>query len=126
MIKNYVYVLILLVFTTTIYSQTLTAGDIAFIEYNADGDDNFSFITFTDIPAGEIIYFTDNGWKNTGDFRTGEGIITWTSTGINCGNIISLTATGNFSLSADGDQILAYQGSNINPTFITAIQMNRC
>ena len=124
MIKNYVYVLILLVFTTTIYSQTLTAGDIAFIEYNADGDDNFSFIAFTDIPAGEIIYFTDNGWKNTGDFRTGEGIITWTSTGINCGNIISLTATGNFSLSADGDQILAYQGSNINPTFITAIQMN--
>ena len=51
-----------------------------FIQYNADGAEIIKFLALKDIPAGEIIYFTDNGWQSPSNtFRTGEGTHTWTS-----------------------------------------------
>jgi predicted extracellular nuclease len=102
--------------------MALNRGDIAFVQYNADGTDNFAFVTLVNIPAGEIILFTDNGWLNTNAFRTGEGIITWTAPagGVTAGTVItvsttpsaslgSVTESGDLNFSADGDQIIAYQ-----------------
>ena len=56
--------LLILITTFSINAQTLGAGDIAFIGYNTDGVDGWSFITLNDIPAGEQIYFTDQGIVN--------------------------------------------------------------
>jgi len=39
-----------------------SAGDIAFTAYNADGNDDFAFVTLVAISSGAIIYFTDNEW----------------------------------------------------------------
>jgi len=106
------------------YGQTLSAGDIAFVQYNADGTGTtIKFIALRDIPAGEIINFTDNGWSSSNSFRTGEGTVNWTSSGVNCGDVVSFNE-GGMNLATGGDQILAYQGASSAPTFIAAIQMN--
>lgn len=103
--------------------MALNPGDIAFVQYNADGIDNFAFVALTSIPAGEVIIFTDNGWISaTNTFRTGEGIITWTAPleGVPAGTIVVISTTpsaslgtvtevGDLNFSADGDQIIAYQ-----------------
>lgn len=111
------------------WGQTsLSPGDIAIIEVNSDGTDNFAFIVLTDIANATQINFTDNGWKSTNSWRTGEGIITWTATGsVSCGTIIhidnaqsgTVTATagtasrsGSFDYSGSGDQLIAYQNSS--------------
>lgn len=108
-------------FTVDDDAQTLSAGDIAFVQYNADGAEIIKFLALKDIPLGENIFFTDNGWlfpSNT--FRGGEGTHTWTSTGVQCGDVVTVDLDGP-ALSASGDQLLAYQGSSTNPTFITAL-----
>lgn len=116
----------------------LSAGDIAFASYDADDPDAFSFLTFTAIPAGTAIKFTDNGWFAAGSFRANEGIwqVTFTMD-IACGTEVQvsgsgvldgmgnrvgdLSTSGSFALATSGDQILAYQGDEASPTFLAAI-----
>ena len=102
-------------------AQTLSAGDIAIVQYNADGGEILKFLALEDIPAGEQLNFTDNGWFASGSFRTGEGGSTWTSPvgGIACGTVVTHPFGG--GLSGSGDQVLVYQGSSASPTFITAL-----
>lgn len=100
---------------------TLYPGDIAITGVNMDNPDEFSILFLTDIEIGTVIYFTDNGWMASGSFRTGEGTDTWTAaTTYSSGDQITITAV-NMNLSASGDQILAYQGSEASPSFIAAI-----
>ncbi|MCR9172211.1 MAG: HYR domain-containing protein [bacterium] len=132
-------------FTSTSFAQ-LIAGDIAFIGYNTDGTDNFAFITLADIPSGEVIYFTEEGWDLSLNNWAGttEGHVTYTAPagGLTCGTIIHInettpdvfTVTGggtatlssgaSWSLSA-GDQVLAYQAATPEPatvpTFISGV-----
>ncbi len=123
--------------------KALVAGDIAFTGYiSSNTTDEFSFILLAPVTNGTVIRFTDNGWTGSA-FRTGEGVITWTSnadypvgteirivgtsatyagTGGSAGTINVIS--GSFSLSTSGDQILAYQGSEVSPVFISAIHMN--
>jgi hypothetical protein len=117
------------------------------------GNDQFSFVLLRDIAANTVINFTDNAWlrtsATTGSFTTVEGTVTWTSNGayikgteIKIEITSSTTATATYSylmtsgaagsavgtlmpsLSANGDQITAYQGTSSAPTFISAIHMN--
>lgn len=131
----------LLLFSFFIFSLNLVSysainpGDIAFVQYNSDGSDTWGFVTLADIPASETVTFTDNGWEASGNFRNTEGTLFWTSPAsvTPCGTFITVTGTSSSlgttsgsgpNLSASGDQILAYQGTSSNPTFIAAIQMN--
>ena len=56
-------------------------GDIAFIAFNADGNDDFAFVTMVDISANMSIYFTDNEWNGSAFPSLGEGELTWTNGG---------------------------------------------
>ncbi|MEM6516758.1 MAG: choice-of-anchor D domain-containing protein [Bacteroidota bacterium] len=127
------YALIILLFFCSCWSGfgQLNPGDIAFVQYNADGVDNFAFVALTDISDTEIIYFTDN---EENSLSGGEGTITWTppSGGVSCGTVIeinsspgvtlgSVTELNDLNFNADGDSILAYQGSTSSPTFIAAL-----
>ncbi|WDF65839.1 MBG domain-containing protein [Flavobacterium sp. KACC 22763] len=123
-----------------IKGQTLGPGDIAFIGFDTGGQDGFSFIALKNLPAGEIVYFTEEGLTADGLTESrwndsGEPHIKWTiPSGVTCGKIISVietsantfTVTGgqasdflinpdgatyNFNLSA-GDQMLAYQSAD--------------
>lgn len=117
------------------------------------GNDQFSFVLLRDITTGTVINFTDNAWlrssATSGSWRTGEGTVTWTSnaaylkgTEIKIEVTGAATATATFvylatsggagtavgavmpSFSANGDQIIAYQGAIATPTFICAIHFN--
>ena len=96
----------------------LNTGDLAFVQYNADGPEIIKFLALADIAAGESIDITDNGWLNTGSFRGGEGVYTYTVPvgGHSCGDIITIDLS-NVALSGAGDQLIVYQGA----TMITAI-----
>ncbi|MGB0888373.1 MAG: T9SS type A sorting domain-containing protein, partial [Vicingaceae bacterium] len=124
------------------YGQTtLSAGDIAIISMNTDGNDEFSFVLLRAITTGTVIKFSESGWLSGGGFRGGgngsEGLITWTaSSDLTCGTEITITSNGSvtssgslslsnsWGLSTSGDQILAYQGTSAAPTFIYAINNN--
>ncbi|WP_306565492.1 T9SS type A sorting domain-containing protein [Flavobacterium lindanitolerans] len=125
-------------------AQTMNKGDIAFIGYNTGGQDGFAFIALNDLPAGQTLYFTEQGWDGTGWMNTiNEPHLAYViPAGITCGKIISfvetapdvITVTGggsvtfalntNFNLSA-GDQIIAYQSTSgvapASPIFISGI-----
>jgi hypothetical protein len=125
--------------------MAITSGDIAIIGLitNGNPDDSFSILTLAPIAAGEVIYFTDNGWTGSvfrgvtaADADGNENLVkltvntsiaagtvirtsdtganfTWTTTGS-----ISSGAAGNFlpiALAQAGDQITALQSTNSNP-----------
>lgn len=121
---------VLFLFFSCFQIQSQSAGDIAFLSFNADGDDYFQFYTLVDIPASTTIYFTDNGWYAAGGFRGFEGVISWSpSSNVAAGTIVGrneieaewATISGDFNLAGGGDQILAYTGSSTSPTFLAAI-----
>lgn len=114
----------------------LAPGDIAIVSMNADTTKTFAFVALVDIPGGEEIKFTDNGWMASGSFRAYEGVITWTAPvgGVAAGTVVginttvapvatvgSATAAFSFNFSTGGDQVLAYQGDNLSPSFLFAV-----
>ena len=50
-------------------AMALSSGDIAFVSYQSDTPDRYSFVALVDIPPSEEIKFTDNGWLAAGGFR---------------------------------------------------------
>jgi len=140
--KNIIVLIVCVLAFNFSYGQTtLVAGDIAITGFNADNPDQFTFVLLTDILNTTEIKFTDNGWFAVGGFRNNEGTVTWLAdTDYTCGTEIIIEDTGlntysatfgsasetdaGFSLSASGDQILAYQGADATPTFIYAINFD--
>ena len=128
---------------TTQAQTNLNAGDIAFTGYHCGGNNDFSFLLLASVENGSTIRFTDNGWKSDNTFRTGEGILlAFFSTDVPCGTEVHAnpasgslttssgavgtlsTVSGSFVLSTSGDQILAYQGTEAVPVFISATNFN--
>ncbi|WP_143046471.1 choice-of-anchor I family protein [Trichormus sp. NMC-1] len=118
--------------------MALAAGNIAFVGFNADGNDDFAFVAIVDINAGESITFEDNEWDGSA-LNTGEGRFTWTATSlVTAGTIVSISSTslnsksastgtlstGTIVLGNNDESIYAYQGPAATPTFITAISSN--
>jgi hypothetical protein len=126
----------------------LIAGDIAIFAMNtltiggigtniAFNSDSFAFVALVDIPSGTRIKFTDNGWRSSSSsFRANEGILTWRATNcVQAGTVVRWVATntpvfnvgvvhassGQFLPNIEGEQILAYQGSESSPNFIYAV-----
>lgn len=110
--------------------SALQTGDIAFTAFNADRD-AIAFVALDTIPAGEVIYFSDNEWNGSaigagGAFNTGEGLVTWTSPvgGVAPGTVVVIdsydaapsasvgSATGGSGLSSSAESVYAYQGAS--------------
>lgn len=129
--------------------MALTAGSIAFLGFNADGNDDLAFIALDAIPAGAVIHFNDNEWNGQaigagGAFNTGEGAVTWTNgaSEIPAGTVIELRdlsvaarsanfgmvsgAGGSFALGASGESVFAYTGASASApdAFLTALTSN--
>ncbi len=120
---------------TNLPPSVLTAGDIAILAAQSASPEYVSFILLTTVNPLTEILITDNGWVSSGSWRTGEGILKWTSPSqqLPVGTIINITTgtpsvnigtisvvSGSFSI-ASTDQVLIYQGAS---TFITAININ--
>lgn len=117
----------------------LTAGDIAIVGRTNNGTpDSFAVLALTNIAAGEVIYFTDNGWTGTG-FRSpnatdgdgNENLTKWlVSSNVAAGTIIQSTSTdftisgsipgtssgvyASLALGQSGDQIYAFQSNSVD------------
>jgi len=125
------------IFFTCSVSAQLNSGDLSFIAFNADGDDDFALVTFVDIPANTTLYFSDKEWTGS-EFNSGEANYEWQSGSaiIPSGTVItfySVSATANVShgsivgspggISGTAEAIFVYLGTDIDTptTFITAV-----
>src|ERR1700742_4415010 len=84
--------------------MALGPGSIAFVGFNADGNDGFAFVAIDGIPTGTVIHFNDNEWNGQpigagGAFNSGEGSLTWTNGGTDLapGTIVELLNTSSAS-----------------------------
>jgi hypothetical protein len=62
--------------STTFAQTNLSPGDVALIGWvdNGSPNDMYALVALADLPAGTILYFTDNGWDNvSGGFRNTNG-----------------------------------------------------
>ena len=102
------------------FATTLSAGDIAITGFNFDTPDDFSFVFLTDVLAGTEIQFTDKGVLSNGLLRGSEDIYTWRSErDYSAGEVVVIPESeSDVTLSASGDQIIAFQGSSSNPTYL--------
>ncbi len=112
-------------------------GDIAFVGFNADGNDDLAFVTLREIAAGTVIYFNDREWTGAG-FNTGEGEVVWTAgSTIAAGTVVTInnfgttpvsnlgTTSGSSGLSTTSEIVYAYVGAAGVPTaFLAAITNN--
>ncbi len=113
---------LLLLLTNLVLAQTtLSPGDIAIIGFNFDNPDELAFVLLRDIEVGTEIKFTDNGWQSANTFRSGEGTFTWTAPTDLLAGVVVTPSLSSVSFSTVGDQILAYQGADSNPSFIYAL-----
>lgn len=121
----------------------LSPGAIAFVGFNADGNDDLAFVALAAIAANDTIFLTDKAWNGldlgkSGAFDSGEGLVSWTAPagGVAPGTVVTLNnlhnatrsasvgtlaAAGNFDLSGDGETVYAYQGSAGAPTGFLAV-----
>jgi hypothetical protein len=119
------------------FAQTvLLPGDVAVIGYNFKDPDQFSFIFLKPVVAGTVLHITDCGYDaNTAAFRVGEGYLTYTvpNGGKKVGEIVTFPddagfvkqgVSGFFGLSADGDQLIFFQGTFLTPDFIFALTVS--
>lgn len=153
------FLLLIIILGAHKLNAQLIAGDIAIIGVNEDAgpvgteDHSFTWIALTDIPAGEVIYFTEQGVNINSMtwFANTEGHYSWTAPGggLPCGSIVHvyedgassevLVALGGGTMSgvlsgsgwnlSSGDQVLVYQASSAHAaigstTFITGIHLN--
>jgi hypothetical protein len=125
-----IYLSLFLVF---IWLKGFSAGEIAFVSFQSDDPDSFSWVALVPIPGGTTILFTDNGWNGSA-FRTSEGVLTWTApaSGVPAGTVVTITggttasigtvtSSGTYALSTAGDQLFAFKGTLASPTFIAGI-----
>lgn len=126
-------ILMIVINAQLLSSQSLVAGDIAFVGMNTDTKEGFSFISLVDIPGNEKIYFSDRSVIDLGSYVSnveGTFLFTAPNEGIPLGTIVSFkentpniyTITGVTGANIDtvegianlvtGDQIYAYQTVN--------------
>jgi hypothetical protein len=130
---------------TPLQLAALGPGDIAFVGFNADGDDNLAFVAMAPIPGGTDIFLSDNEWngQSPGAFLDdAESEIQWTApaVGVPAGTVVLIdgieataplsTSLGtvaysrnaNVGVGASGEAFFAFVGSSQSPTsFLTVI-----
>ncbi len=104
----------------------LVAGDVTIVGYRTDTDDGFSFVTWKNLEAGQVLYFTDSGFFSDGTMRSSEDIMSWTAPvgGVAAGTVVKITClagtavadvgtcTGSLSgLTSSGEQIFIGRGA---------------
>lgn len=120
--------------------MALAPGSIAFVGYNADGNDGFAFIVIDAIDPEQVIFFSDNEWNGSA-FNTGEGGFSWTNgdTTLAAGTIVEFLNTsaaksvnigtlsaGSIALGNSDESIFAFTGSSLTAptTFLAAVTNN--
>jgi hypothetical protein len=118
-------------------SQPLVPGSIAFIGWQSDASQAIAFVTLVPMNPGTQISITDNKWGYN-HLVLSEQTVIWTSpdTALPVGTIVKLRDNGSANMTiigpgtvtgrvyiclGQGDQLLAYTGSQSSPSFIAGI-----
>jgi hypothetical protein len=131
LVDSLVFVFLSLIIVSNLSAQTtLSAGDLMLVTVNADNDDNFDFVPLEDLESNTVIYFADNAWDGSA-LKSNEGTLQYTSSSsVSAGTIVSYSGSlggewanedAGFNISGSGDNILVFQGSSEDPTFIYGI-----
>jgi hypothetical protein len=131
--------------TGSITNDDTSSSDplIAITGLSHDTTDGFSFVAAKDIPAGTVVYFSEDEFDNSSlTFSSGESVLQWTSPGVTFpkGDVVVVTETGidtftltcsgtggvgcgtlvvingNFSTAVDGETFYAYEDTDTDPT----------
>ena len=136
--KLYFALFLFLACTVMGFAQ-LSTGDLSFIAFNADGEDDFAVVTFVDIPANTVFYISDKEWDGSA-FTSGEETYSWETgeTSITAGTVVVFNSIDNAEnrmvshgtlvgesggISATDEGIFIFQGTDEDTptTFICAI-----
>jgi hypothetical protein len=128
--KNFKSTSLILLITIPALLFSQTSGDLAFIGFNADGDDDFAIVLLKDQPKNTIIYFSDKQPASATSLSGSEGTVEWSTgnTVLKSGTVVifndfdsgasrkvsigALTdQIGRFNLSTNGDALFAYTGT---------------
>lgn len=144
MLRKILFCLVLIPTYFQIQAQAthLNPGDIAIIAFQSDNNDQFAFLCLVEIASNTQIQFSEKGWNGSlptpAFVSTTEGIHTWTapSAGLPRGTVVVISfnslGTGPLAnygtvqssaaakLSTSGDELLAFQGTASDPSFIYA------
>ena len=109
--------LLTLIGVTAIAQPTIKSADLAVVAYQTDMDDTFAFVALAAIPAGSILFITDEGYDDNGfTFDSTEDVFKWTVTQeIDEGTIVKFTNGSAIKLELDNDshgQIQHVDGSS--------------
>lgn len=122
-----------------VVSYAQSAGDIAFVGFNADGEDDFAIVTLAEIPAHTTIYFTNERWEGRTFDGEGKNIIWQTGASvIPAGTVVTFNNTaservitasigsiseGFMNLAAGNEVLFAYAGNEEGTptTFLAAL-----
>jgi len=118
-----------------------TAGDIAVIGFNADGNDDLAIVALAEIPANRTIYLRDDEWSGTAFRDAAESSYAW-NTGtspipagtvviftditngptVNIGTVAPVNATNRGTAGSD-EAIFLYLGTDVNTptTFLQVV-----
>ncbi len=136
-IKQSTTILILLFVITSGHSQK-----VAVIGMNHLNPDGFAFVAIEDLPASEVVYFSEDEYNNTTDvFSSGESVVQYTATSpipkgdvvfvreiatnvfnvsctnnVGCGSATEVSPGGSFALASGGEHLYAYSDTDNDPT----------
>ena len=134
MIRTPLLCALVLISLTSVAQPTVKSADLAVVARMTDLDDNFAYVALAAIPAGSVLFITDEGYDDNGFVFDGtEDVFKWTvNSEIPAGTIVKFTnestttlelrdathgslqsvnGTSDLSLSA-GDQLFLYQTDN--------------
>ncbi len=111
------------------FGQTsLSAGDMAIVLIQSDAPDAFEWMSFVDLEANTVIKFSENAIQSDGRLKSNEGTITFTASSAISKGVVQrwysgttddqYSTSGSVAFSASGDQVIAYQESGENKTFL--------
>ena len=111
------------------FGQTsLSAGDMAIVLVQSDAPDAFEWMSFVDLEANTVIKFSENAIQSDGRLKSNEGTITFTASSAISKGVVQrwysgttddqYSTSGSVAFSASGDQVIVYQESGENKTFL--------
>ncbi|GAB5373608.1 MAG: hypothetical protein AcusKO_00700 [Acuticoccus sp.] len=97
---------------------------IAFVGFNADGEDDLAFAVLSDVEAGTVIHFTDANWNGSAFPTNSESHFSWTATeAVKAGTIIAMNGLayggspnvniGEISYSSQSNNTINYQNEAV-------------
>eukprot|EP00966_Prymnesium_polylepis_P247762 5729105-Prymnesium_polylepis.1 len=108
------------------FSAALSPGDCAIVRFRSKSANEYSVLLLADLPQAETIWITDQGWTGSALLsESDDGYASYTAIAPQmAGTILTQAAftdaSDEIELEND-DQLLVFQGTSANPSFLCAI-----